>query len=187
MRCKVHWCSLEKSLKSHVQTFKITYVLFIKHTYKFFFFFFLLSTMNYSQFSHFQRMTMSQYLRLLVTLAITFHLLILSYPVSACGPGRSGGRRRNPRKLTPLVYKQYVPNLSENTLPASGPSESPITRHDQRFKDLVPNYNPDIVFRDEEGTGADRLMSQVSAQLVRVLSSFHSFSSSSTCFRAWLH
>lgn len=63
--------------------------------------------------------------------------------------------------MTPLVYKQHVPNISENTLGASGLPDGAIKRGDPRFKDLVENHNTDIIFRDEERDGSDRLMSAV--------------------------
>jgi hedgehog protein len=87
-------------------------------------------------------------------------LLLTANTVHSCSPIRGMGSRRS-RKLTPLVFKQHVPNVLENTLGASGLHEGKISREDARFKDLIPNYNKDIIFKDEEGTGADRLMTQV--------------------------
>ena len=88
--------------------------------------------------------------------------LLLANTVLCCGPGRGSHRRKGSRKMTPLVYKQHVPNISETTFGASGSPEGRISRGDARFQDLVVNYNADIIFKDEEGTNADRIMTQVS-------------------------
>lgn len=96
-----------------------------------------------------------------LVLANVLVFLLLTGPSLQCGPGRGAGRRRKPRKMTPLVFKQHVPNVSENTLGASGQAEGKISKSDAKYKDLLENQNPDIFFKDEEGTGADRIMTQV--------------------------
>lgn len=100
----------------------------------------------------------SNNISIILLIIVTF----LSTLVQSCGPGRGFGGPRRSRKLTPLVFKQHVPNVSENTLGASGLQEGKITKDDPKFNSLVPNYNKDIIFKDEEGTGADRLMTEVS-------------------------
>lgn len=80
----------------------------------------------------------------------------------ACHPGRPIASRPSHRKLTPLVLRQHVPNVSEKTIGASGPSEGKIVRGTKRYKEeLEYNWNTNIVFKDEEQTNADRLMTKV--------------------------
>lgn len=88
-------------------------------------------------------------------------ILLVSAYVRACGPGRGIGGPRRSQKISALVFKQHVPNVNESTLGAAGLYEGKISRNDSKFQQLVPNYKEEIVFKDEEGTGADRVMSQV--------------------------
>lgn len=97
-----------------------------------------------------------------LALLVSYSIILSLKQVEACGPGRGGPKRRPTRKHSPLVQRQYIPNVSENTLDASGRPEGAIKRRDKRFKELVQNLNPDIEFRDDERTGADRMMTQVS-------------------------
>ena len=106
-----------------------------------------------------------------------FHLLLLlcmgPFIVQCCHPGRGGIRRRGARKLKPLVYKEHFPNYSERSLASSGLNTGAVARGDKRFRELVVNLNPDVKFRDEEGTGADRLMTQVSSHCQNIQSSMY--------------
>ncbi|XP_055313047.1 protein hedgehog [Sitodiplosis mosellana] len=95
-----------------------------------------------------------------MSMLVILVLFAIFTSVMPCGPGRGIGGPRRLRKLTPLVFKQHVPNVSENTINASGLQEGKITRNHEKFKDFSPNYNEDIIFKDDEGTGADRVMTQ---------------------------
>ncbi|MER9490827.1 hypothetical protein NKI86_03225 [Mesorhizobium sp. M0320] len=55
-----------------------------------------------------------------------------------------------------LSQGQKIPNASE--VVTCGPIVKKITRTDPEFASLVSNSNAKIVFKDEEGTGADRMM-----------------------------
>jgi len=59
-------------------------------------------------------------------------------------------------KKPELKLGEKVPNISE--VKAVGAIKSKIERGTPEFKSLVKNNNHDIVFKDEEGTGADRMM-----------------------------
>lgn len=113
---------------------------------------------------------------------LTVTLLILQFfgYSLTCGPTSSRlSATRKPKRTVPFVYKEHEPKISEFTLGASGQPEGAIHRGDPRFKDLVENHNTDIIFRDEERDGSDRIMSRVGhviSALFLVVLSFLSFS-----------
>jgi Hedgehog amino-terminal signalling domain len=55
-----------------------------------------------------------------------------------------------------LTLGQKVPNLSERDVVGAGTTR--IVRGTPEFAALISNTNPQIVFKDEEGTAADRMM-----------------------------
>jgi len=86
-------------------------------------------------------------------------------PVKACHPG--GGRhldQERPRPIQPAPFKlrEYVPKMSELTIGASGPAEGPVKR-----EQLQANWNPDIMFKDEEQNNEDRMMTEVSKNFLK--------------------
>ncbi|MEO9648766.1 MAG: hypothetical protein ABJE99_11280 [Roseobacter sp.] len=64
---------------------------------------------------------------------------------------------RTERTTGDLLLHQKVPNASE--VASSGALVKRIKRTDPEFAQLVSNQNAQIIFKDEEGTGADRVMS----------------------------
>jgi hypothetical protein len=72
----------------------------------------------------------------------------------SAGPGMTQARVETARN--DLALRQKVPNAKE--VDVVGAIVKRITRHDPEFAQLVSNMNPDIVFKDEERTAADRLM-----------------------------
>ncbi|CDW56653.1 desert hedgehog protein [Trichuris trichiura] len=89
---------------------------------------------------------------LLVVVAIVVNLC------KGCHPSYNFGFRSTIERNQPMIYKERYPNVQETHPLASGPAELRIRRNDVRFKRLVNNTNRNIVFKDEEGTGADRIM-----------------------------
>jgi hedgehog protein len=88
---------------------------------------------------------------------------------TACSERWSGGvsLSRGGADPAPLRLGQHVPEDSEAD--TVGASKGQITRESAAFQSLEPCHAPEVVFKDEEGTGADRLMTpRLSGALVRL-------------------
>jgi hypothetical protein len=74
--------------------------------------------------------------------------------------GSTGGASTAPASagVSTLTLNQKVPNKSEAA--TVGAISGKIVRGTTEFSNLVTNSNADIVFKDEEKTGADKLMTQ---------------------------
>ena len=100
---------------------------------------------------------------------VSFLLFINASSVYGCMSGGRSSMRGRPGRISnrePLIYKQYIPNRSELSISASGPTTGKIERDSPKFEELFENNNIDIVFKDDEGTGADRMMSHVSLHFI---------------------
>lgn len=62
------------------------------------------------------------------------------------------------------------PNIPEQNVNASGPFKKKILRETPEFEALVTNSNANVIYKDEEGTGADQIMTQKLSDAVDILS-----------------
>ncbi len=103
--------------------------------------------------------------------AVTFARLASLHDIGGSSPAaescREVGRRfsgtsRADARDTELALGDRVPIKSE--VEACGPIKKKIKLGDPEYTNLVSNTNAEIVFKDEEGTGADRMMSALMKQ-----------------------
>lgn len=89
---------------------------------------------------------------------VYFTLAIISFlcgNLLACGPGPTG---RNTRSRTPMKFRQRIPDVEETSIQASGEYVGRVKR-----SELEENFNPDIVFKNDEKNEDDRRMTKVTA------------------------
>jgi hypothetical protein len=97
-----------------------------------------------------------------------FFLRTLGLTLFLCGCDALGETPALSRSSGELEPGQQVPNLSEED--AIGAVTSRISRWRPEFRQLTRNQNSQILFKDEETTGADRLMTRRLSQRLDRLS-----------------
>lgn len=81
-----------------------------------------------------------------------------AYAYFGINPGARGSAQESGAALAPdaMAPGQKIPDATE--VATCGPISKKIRRTDPEFGALLSNANPDINFKDEENTGADRMM-----------------------------
>ncbi len=101
-------------------------------------------------------------------LASTRTALLIAFVGTACHPlAEDAPELSRGRQATELAIGEARPPIAEST--AAGSLKSTITRESPRFRELVECRSSRILFKDEEQTGADRLMTmRLRARLYRL-------------------
>ncbi|XP_065067034.1 sonic hedgehog protein-like [Rhopilema esculentum] len=81
-----------------------------------------------------------------------------------CGPGPSASRRS--KRLKPMTLYQRLPDVDEDSISGSGMFRRIVTDESKEYKELVKNYNKDIVFESGEGK---RIMTKRCREKIDVL------------------
>ncbi len=89
-------------------------------------------------------------------LRVALFALALSTSSSACETGLPSGPSLSREHVAALRLGQHIPDVPETE--ASGALTHPIERHTAGFSRLVRCGDHHILFKDEEKTGADRMM-----------------------------
>lgn len=93
--------------------------------------------------------------------------LTLAAASTACADIIPDGPSLSRERRSPLRVGEHVPETAEAV--TVGSVSRPIHRGTPEFSELVRCDSPDIVFKDEEGTGADRMMTRrLQLRLVRL-------------------
>lgn len=85
----------------------------------------------------------------------------------ACGPVQNGNSIRG--KNNPMKLKQRLPDTEETSMSASGSYSGRVRRGSEAYEALERNFNPEIVFKDDESNADDRRMTKNCQRKLNIL------------------